>query len=204
MTDDGTIDYSKFERAQLLEALSRVDRSRYPHNFEALNRELHSRGPKAIPQVSDTALRLKPVSMWPYLGASLLCGNFMFAIAIFAKIRFGVTAPMLFGLTNAFISSAVPAYLFFATHRRPLLSVEQRWLTGGCFLVFWFYDGFLRTAHTFIHGEETLRDTLSEIGGAVFDFVLVLGIVHALAFWGAKRYRMLHTVSPPNNRWRGQ
>jgi hypothetical protein len=54
MTDDGTIDYSQFTRVQLVDALSRIDRSRFPRNFEALNCELNARGPEPDIQARDS------------------------------------------------------------------------------------------------------------------------------------------------------
>jgi hypothetical protein len=63
MTDDGTIDYSTFSRAQLVEALSRINRSRYPRNFETLKRELDSRGPEASPVIPATSKR-RPFLVW--------------------------------------------------------------------------------------------------------------------------------------------
>jgi hypothetical protein len=43
---DGDIDYSRFSRAQLEDALTRVDRARYPRNYENLRRELDARAPE--------------------------------------------------------------------------------------------------------------------------------------------------------------
>jgi hypothetical protein len=43
---DGDIDYSRYSRAQLEEALTRIDRSKYPVNYENLRRELDARAPE--------------------------------------------------------------------------------------------------------------------------------------------------------------
>lgn len=53
---DGDIDYTNLSRAQLEEALRRIDRSRFPLNYDHLVQELGARGP-ALPQGSaPTAL----------------------------------------------------------------------------------------------------------------------------------------------------
>jgi hypothetical protein len=47
---DGDVDYSRYSRAELEEALSSIDRSRFPRNYEHLRRELDSRAPEPQPQ----------------------------------------------------------------------------------------------------------------------------------------------------------
>jgi hypothetical protein len=42
---DGEIDYSRYDRAQLENALGNIDRDRYPKNYEHLTRELAKRSP---------------------------------------------------------------------------------------------------------------------------------------------------------------
>jgi len=157
-----------------------------------------------VPRETGSGLRTnQPVSMWSYTAAAFICSTSLVGTLVLAKARWGIASPAIFGFVDACISTALAVYLFFAINRRPLFPVERRWLVLGCFLAFWFYDVFLRTALMIIHGTETLPETLSEIGGTIVDFALVWGIVHGLAFLGAKRYRVLGTVPPPNNRWRG-
>lgn len=50
---DGGIDYSRFTREELLEALTRIDRARYPLSFANLTREIDARASKEN-QPSDT------------------------------------------------------------------------------------------------------------------------------------------------------
>jgi hypothetical protein len=136
----------------------------------------------------------QPVSMWPYIAAAFVSSTSLLGTAVLVKLRWGVAVPLpLFGLASVCVSTGLAAYLFFANQSRPLFRVERRWLTFGCFLAFWFYDGFVRITLTFIHGEETPLDTISEIGGTLFDFAVVWMIVRVLAFWGTKRYRVLDT-----------
>jgi hypothetical protein len=54
---DGDIDYTNLSRAQLEEALTRIDRSRFPLNYDHLVKELDTRGP-ALPQASAPAALL--------------------------------------------------------------------------------------------------------------------------------------------------
>src|SRR5579863_3887617 len=52
---DGDIDYSTFERPQLEEALTNIDRDRYPNNYQNLVRELSIRPAPANPSPSSNA-----------------------------------------------------------------------------------------------------------------------------------------------------
>ncbi len=72
MAADGDIDYGGYTTAQLREAISSIDRSRFPLNFDALQRELGSRAiPTSIPNTirQDSARvrkpgRKRPVLVW--------------------------------------------------------------------------------------------------------------------------------------------
>jgi hypothetical protein len=56
---DGGIDYSAFSRAQLEDALTRIDKDRYPRNYESLVRELQVR-----PMVSPVASAPRDLRKW--------------------------------------------------------------------------------------------------------------------------------------------
>lgn len=45
---DGDIDYSRYSRADLEEAIARIDRSRFPINYQNLRRELDTRDPELL------------------------------------------------------------------------------------------------------------------------------------------------------------
>jgi hypothetical protein len=55
---DGAIDYSSYDRAQLEDALSNIDRNQYPKNYEHLTRDLarRARQPRA-PLLRHAALK---------------------------------------------------------------------------------------------------------------------------------------------------
>jgi len=53
---DGDTDYSKYSRAQLEEALTRIDANRYPRNFQNLTKELRGRPPDLPSEPKTTSV----------------------------------------------------------------------------------------------------------------------------------------------------
>ena len=72
MAADGNIDYGRYTTAQLREALSSIDRSRFPLNFGALQRELSTRELSTrvadhrpqVPAPAPKPRRKRPVGVW--------------------------------------------------------------------------------------------------------------------------------------------
>lgn len=124
-------------------------------------------------------------------------------IAAYANSRWGFISPALFGLVGAATGPSFAAVLFDRRHRRPLLPIELRWLTVGCFLAFWFYDEFLRIAVMLTHAEETQRNVIRAIFATLVDFTLVWGILRCINFWATKRYGLHETEPSPNMRGSG-
>jgi hypothetical protein len=103
---DGDFDYSQLSRAQLQEALTRIERTKYPINYERILRELETRPPDqpALPAPSSpvslvawysVALFGGCVSLWLFLGIVL---RLVGAAALVTGSRFfvplvGVTVP---------------------------------------------------------------------------------------------------------------
>jgi uncharacterized RDD family membrane protein YckC len=78
MANDGDSDYTKYTSAELREALTRIDRNRYPINLAALNREIAAReqqnaGENIAPPSADIMLR-KYSTFWPRFWAGILDG----------------------------------------------------------------------------------------------------------------------------------
>jgi hypothetical protein len=71
-TTDGTIDYSRYTRAQLLDALTRIDGNRYPLNFQALNRELAVRPTETTAHRPSRALPFPIFVVWNATVLSML------------------------------------------------------------------------------------------------------------------------------------
>jgi hypothetical protein len=78
MLSDGDIDFSTYTRAQLEDALQRIDGGRYPLNYHALVRELATR-PPAVHTTSGIALRPRQVTLavnclWTAVGLGFVRG----------------------------------------------------------------------------------------------------------------------------------
>jgi hypothetical protein len=98
MSDDGNINFQSYTRAQLQDALSRIDRERYPQNYKKLVAELSSRRDETFNVV---ALPPKPRSVsyaiW-LLWATLALGALRMLI-IFPYMPKGLS----FGITVAIV-----------------------------------------------------------------------------------------------------
>jgi hypothetical protein len=73
---DGDIDYTALSRAQLAEALTRIDKVRYPRNYENLVRELSARPP-------DSPQQSRPVTLLAVIGRYTLS-------LVMLEVTFGV------------------------------------------------------------------------------------------------------------------
>jgi hypothetical protein len=135
MSEDGTVSYTTYSRAQLVEALSRIDRSRYPRNFAALNRELQLRDPDSADDVPRTPARL-PAIVFRYsllliglqVGAGVLQGEVRMALAgEFHHAPPATTASLIirFVVSGAI---ALAVYSYLAKHHRTSYTRAGAWV----------------------------------------------------------------------------
>jgi len=98
--EDGRIDYSKYSREELLEALETINSQRYPINFENLRAALELMGPAPEPKVPDFGFRdqldgeltfsVGPRDHWRHLWPSLLFFVMLIVILpVYLAYRFG-------------------------------------------------------------------------------------------------------------------
>jgi membrane protease YdiL (CAAX protease family) len=131
-----------------------------------------------------------PVPMWPYALASsawLIC---VVGVAVLTKQRWGIAAPLAFGLVGAWISIPFSAWLFFRTHRRRLLPIERGRFTIGCFVVLWAFDELPIIVQTAREGAAHLSIlvVLTALTATLIDLILVWVIVRCVDFVSTKRY----------------
>jgi hypothetical protein len=89
---DGDIDYSQFSRAQLEEALTRIEPTRFPRNYENLRRELATRAPEPQRERGPPAIA---VLVGCYAGAFvLLQGLALFLFGSALVVIFGVPSEL--------------------------------------------------------------------------------------------------------------
>jgi hypothetical protein len=71
---DGEVDYSTLSRAQLEEALTRIDRHRYPRNYQSLVKELKTRPPEtqSPPEPRDLSTWVMIIG-WYQIAATAYC-----------------------------------------------------------------------------------------------------------------------------------
>ena len=123
-----------------------------------------------------------PVAVFPFVLACL--AMFLACLAVSAGLRFayGLHFPALNGLIAAITSVGIAAWLFGRRHRRQFLSAERIRFTLGCFVVFWFFDGFLKIAVRVANGIETTTRRLAvDIAATIVDFLIIWVVVLLLA-----------------------
>jgi hypothetical protein len=90
---DGDIDYSKFSRAQLEDALSRIDRDRYPRNYESLVKELGVRPVETpVPRQRDMRNWVTLIGWYQIVATAVFCydevTSWTFDISDLPKLRY--------------------------------------------------------------------------------------------------------------------
>ena len=132
------------------------------------------------------------VSVIPFV---LICLAIIFVCLVIStglSVAFGFYFPALNGLIAAIVSVGITAWIFGRRHRRQLLPSERTRLTFGCFLVFWFFDTFLKIVVRVSNGvETTARQLAVDVAATVVDFLIILAIVFLLV-------PMLIRLSPPS------
>jgi len=139
-----------------------------------------------------------------YISLSFITMTLVVLVALGVKTRWGVTAPVIAGLTGGVLSVHVPALLFVKKHRRQFFPAERVAFLAGTFLAFWFYDGFLRIVdRTLNHGGWSPLQVETAIEAAGVDLVLVWAMVYYSVPFVAWLLFLRRAKSPPNNRWSG-
>jgi hypothetical protein len=121
---DGDIDYSKYSRAQLEEALSRIDSARYPQNFARLQRELQMKPPEPLPaREPPTILGLIGAYAGALLALQFIAGFIFTGVTVFFEGQHFKLEELRKGsviLTAAASTAAFLVYLHLAKHHLAL------------------------------------------------------------------------------------
>src|SRR5579872_7327568 len=111
--------------------------------------------------------------MWWYVLVCFGWNTLIVGATALARLRWGISAPALFGSVSALLSILIPATLFLRNCRRRFRLSERRQFTLGCFIAFWFYDEFLRAALMVAHGGVGARQIAIAVVATLIDFAFV-------------------------------
>src|SRR5215469_5244347 len=194
---DGDFDYSRLSRSQLEEALTRIDKDRYPVNYQRILRELEVRPPEspAVPVQAEQSL-LNLIA-WYSIGLVVVyvvgyaCAGFL-AMIVFTVLhpKQAFNPEAIPPVTVLLISIAAPLVLYFHLARKQpgkFLRVAAAVAIAASFLC---------TAISYI-----LADTRLPKPATVFVTTLVLNFTIASCAGTLSGLRQLKP--PANNRWRG-
>jgi hypothetical protein len=186
---DGDFDYSKLSRAQIEEALTRIDKGRFPLNNERLLKELQARPPEA-PQVTpppSTMVLIARYSASLAFAYIFLVGGWRL-VSVLLSPRTDIFAAFRSPLVNSLIGIVAPLVVYVhlaGEHPNRFLRVAS----GVAFLV-----SFLDAA--LFYSPSNPRTSLLVFIGMLVGNCAVAAVVGNL--------RNVGRVEPPsNNRWRG-
>jgi hypothetical protein len=190
---DGDFDYSQLSRAQLEEALTRIDRHRYPVNYQKILRELEVR-PADAPPAPEVLPSLMSLTGWYSMGLVSATILFEFGVAaVAALLRWAgasvpdVTSSPVVGSLVTIVAALVVYFRLIRNHPRQFGPVA----TGVAVVVssFWAILTHLTPASKTISPITVLIATLT------FNFTVasLVGSYH-----GVRGLKV-----PANNRWRG-
>jgi small-conductance mechanosensitive channel len=195
---DGDFDYSQLSRAQLEEALTRIDRGRYPINYQRILRELEVRS-----QESPTGQSVQPqpsvlnLIAWYSIGlvsayvVAYFCAGFVVAAVLAVLGLKGVFEPKLMPpLIGTLIAIAAPLVLYLRlvrTQPGKFLRVASGVAIIASFLCaalsYIFADAQTPRPATVFFATVTLNFTIGSLVGTLY---------------GTRQLK-----PPSNNRWRG-
>jgi hypothetical protein len=194
---DGDFDYSRLSRTQLEEALTRIDKGRYPINYQRILKELEVRPPESPAAPAEAKQSVLNLITWYSLGLVVAYVLAYFWAGFVAMMVLAVLHPKdvaspeaIPPLIGSLISVAAPLVLYLHLARKQ--PGKFLLVAAGVAIA----ASFLCTVISYI-----FSDTKLPKPGTVFVATLILNFTMASLVGTLSGLRQLKP--PANNRWRG-
>jgi hypothetical protein len=190
---DGDIDYSRYSRADLEEAITRIDRSKFPINYQNLHRELDTRPPEPARETRPPSAALLIVC---YTAAVLVLNavlNLFLSAALF--VIYHDNAPSDFGEMATHLKEGIFLVLVVGAYFHLARSFRGQFAKTAVGVAFALSVFNLLAAR--LPRFQTTVSPVTAFLGMLALMLLAAGVGRALsALFGS-------VGAPSNNRWRG-